>query len=326
MGGRRTLNSDVDYTVQPAADGSGNVDPAAQRGRDHRTACDPRAGRTAATPTTAAQDECEHVGAAHRPVPPAPAAARSAGCASSKRHTAKLRLRRCQHAGRDCGLFRRGLWHPSIATWPRNMAAPFLGVAGATGSADRTAHRFFGYRDRCPTMRCIGDAYVGPHARDPRHHGRSLAARGNSWISRGELASQPTPEPSHSSARDSALRPASRLLVLHHARRRDGAEDHCGARGKARLSRRRDHRPQRPLRRDAVQRGLHRQGRAADHRRDAGRGPTNRIGGEAGDRLARPPGQGRARLRQSLQARLSGTSRPPARTRTACRTLASSRD
>ena len=117
----------------------------------------------------------------------------------------------------------------------------------------------------------------------------------------------------HISDRDSALRPASHLLVLHHARRGDGAQDDRRARGEARLPGDRADRPQRALRRDAVQRRLHRQGRAADHRRDAGRRPA------AGDRRRSridwlvAAGEGRAGLCQPLQAGVVGAPRSPGR-------------
>ncbi len=119
------------------------------------------------------------------------------------------------------------------------------------------------------------------------------------------------------SERESALRPAAGALVLHHARRRDGAQDHRQPRCNSRLPRGRADRSQRALRRDAVQRRLHGQGRAADHRRHPGRCAPGGHWRRGGDRLAGAARPGRPGLCEPLQAGLVGASRPAAERRPA---------
>ena len=125
VGGRRTLNSDVDYTVQPAADGSGNVDPAAQRGRDHRAVGDPREGRTACALRPPPHRRMQQRRSSHRPV----------RLLFSRRPLNRLHLVQAAPAqastaprpGRGAKLrcVPTRVWQPSIGTWLRNMHAPF---------------------------------------------------------------------------------------------------------------------------------------------------------------------------------------------------------
>lgn len=159
VGGRRTLMSDVDYTVQPAADGSGNVillrnadaiiTPLATLARVGQP---PAAAAPAETKATAPD---QPPAGAPAPAPPQPAAPRPSGGSASF----------------DCGQARtRGevavCSDPGLATLDRNMAAQY-GRAVAEASPEQrdllreTAHRFYAYRDRCPNNACIGDAYVG---------------------------------------------------------------------------------------------------------------------------------------------------------------------
>ena len=159
-----------------------------------------------------------------------------------------------------------------------------------------------------------------PDARNPRHHGRPLAAAAiSAWISERAASFSPR-RTSHSSVGDSALRPASRLLLLHHARRGDGAQDDRRARGEARLPGGRA-RPTATVStarcRSATPASPRACSRSSARCSAVARPPE--IGGEAGDRLARAAGQGRARLRQSLQAGFRGAPRSPGRAGTACR-------
>jgi uncharacterized protein YecT (DUF1311 family) len=53
-----------------------------------------------------------------------------------------------------------------LAALDRQMAAQFARAFAAASSEERdilrqSAHRFYAYRDRCPTNACIGDAYTG---------------------------------------------------------------------------------------------------------------------------------------------------------------------
>jgi len=161
VGGRRTLNSDVDYTVQPAADGSGNV--TLLRNADAIIAPLATLARVAqpVTPTTAIQTnattpEQPPTGAsALQPSPAQPAAPRPSGASASFDCT-KARTRGEIAVCSDAGL----------ATLDRNVAAQYARSVSQASPEQRdllieTAHRFYAYRDRCPSNACIGDAYVG---------------------------------------------------------------------------------------------------------------------------------------------------------------------
>lgn len=165
VGGRRTLTSDVDYTVQPAADGSGNVvllrnadaiiTPLATLAKVNQPAPPP--------PTEPLVNEAapEQNGTAPAPVapvatPPQPGEPPRTASARTSFDCAKALTRGekaiCSNAG--------------LATLDRNMAAQYA-RAVSIASPDQvdllrqTAHRFYAYRDRCPDNRCIGDAYIG---------------------------------------------------------------------------------------------------------------------------------------------------------------------
>jgi hypothetical protein len=180
VGGRRTLNSDVDYTIQPAADGSGNVvllrnadaiiAPLATLARVGQTAPAPAAAAPGPGPTpaptpsapvqapTVAPQRAPTVQPTpspiqRRPPPPTPVvptgARPSFDCAKAR---TKGEIAVCSNAG--------------LAALDRNMAAQYgRAVAGATPEQRAllraTRNRFLAYRDRCPNRACIGDAYVG---------------------------------------------------------------------------------------------------------------------------------------------------------------------
>jgi hypothetical protein len=159
VGGRRTLMSDIDYAVQPAADGSGNVvllrnadaiiTPLATLARVAQPAQPP-----AQAPVTNETAPAQPVAA--QPVPPQPApqprpaATRPSFDCGAARTRGEIAV--CADAG--------------LATLDRNMAAQYgRALAGASGQQQallrQTRDRFLGYRDRCRDNRCIGDAYVG---------------------------------------------------------------------------------------------------------------------------------------------------------------------
>jgi hypothetical protein len=163
VGGRRTLMSDIDYTVQPAADGSGtvvllrNADaiitplatlarlPQPGQGTQAPAQVTERAGAAPAEQTAQAAPQ-----APAPPSPPRPTAARPSFNCSNARTRGEIAV---------CG-------DPGLAALDRNMSAEY-GRAVAEASPDErellrdTARRFYAYRDRCPDNRCIGNAYAG---------------------------------------------------------------------------------------------------------------------------------------------------------------------
>ena len=169
VGGRRTLTADVDYTVQAAADGSGDV--VLLRNADSIIAPLATLARAGQPASPAPQ--------------PAPAAPQPTGPASREQPqgTASPSQQQPQavepHAGGpsaarpsfDCGKARtKGelavCSDAGLAALDRNMAAQYRqAIDAATPDQKallrRTRDRFIGYRDRCPNRSCIGDAYVG---------------------------------------------------------------------------------------------------------------------------------------------------------------------
>jgi uncharacterized protein YecT (DUF1311 family) len=167
VGGRRSLMSDVDYTIQPAADGSGSVVQLrnadaiiASRATLARVSQPAPAATAAATVNEAAP--VEQRPSAPAPIPPAatavpplappqpaPAQRPSFSCVNLKN---KVEAEVCSDAG--------------LATLDRNMAAQYSRALDSASPEQReqlrrTGDRFLRYRDRCPNRQCIGDAYVG---------------------------------------------------------------------------------------------------------------------------------------------------------------------
>jgi uncharacterized protein YecT (DUF1311 family) len=161
VGGRRTLMSDVDYTVQPAADGSGlvvllrNADAIIAPLATLARVAQPARQATAPVEANGVAPAATNVVEPSPPAVAAPPETRPAGarpsfdCANAR---SKGEIAVCSDAG--------------LATLDRNMAAQY-GRAVATASPEqqallrRTGDRFLGYRDRCPNRSCVGDAYVG---------------------------------------------------------------------------------------------------------------------------------------------------------------------
>ncbi len=142
-GGRRTLTSDIDYTVQPAADGSGPVVLLRN--------ADPIVTPLATISKVAQPAEPQENEIAPEP-PPAPAATQptpSFSCASA-RTSGEQAI--CSDSG--------------LAALDRNMSTQYQNAFASADPGQRellrqTAHRFYAYRDRCPDHKCIADAYVG---------------------------------------------------------------------------------------------------------------------------------------------------------------------
>ena len=166
VGGRRTLTSDIDYTVQQSADDSGtavllqNADPiitplATLARTPLRAPGEFRAPRGSGTELTASWSNLRNCRPLNQCPSPTPAQPKVAGtrpsfsCASA--HT-RGEIAVCAD--------------PGLAALDRQMAAQY-GRAMAEASPQQqavlqqTRNRFLGYRDRCPNNSCIGDAYVG---------------------------------------------------------------------------------------------------------------------------------------------------------------------
>ena len=167
VGGRRTLMSDVDYTIQQAADGSGNVvllrnadaiiTPLATLARVAEEPSEPAApsttgptDETAVPPETAQQPgTLEETPPVSAPATPSSGAHPSFDCANAR---TKGEIAVCSNGG--------------LAALDRNMAAQYRRAIDQASPEQRqilqrTRDRFVAYRDRCPNRSCIGDAYVG---------------------------------------------------------------------------------------------------------------------------------------------------------------------
>ena len=160
VGGRHTLMSDLDYTLQPAADGSGAV--VLLRNADAIVTPLATLARVAQPPAPAAAQSNEVAGvqpqanvAPSEPAsrqPPAPSA--YPGRPSFDCGTARSRgeVAVCQDSG--------------LSALDVNMTTQYR-RAFASASPEQqdllrtTGNRFAAYRDRCPNNACIGDAYVG---------------------------------------------------------------------------------------------------------------------------------------------------------------------
>ena len=169
VGGRRTLAADVDYTVQPAADGSGNVlllrnadaivTPLATLARtaSSEESAAPEANE-ATSETVEAQPEAQPEAAPPaqpaRPAQP-PQQAQPSGTRPSfdcDNARTKGEIAVCSDGG--------------LAALDRNMAAQYVRAIGNASPEQRqmlqrTRDRFLAYRDRCPNRSCMSDAYVG---------------------------------------------------------------------------------------------------------------------------------------------------------------------
>lgn len=160
-GGRRSLISDVDYTVQQAADGSGpavllrNADAIITPLATLTRIAQPPENTGDVETNEAGQEQPEANAAASESaaVQPGPRSAypgRPSFDCSSARSRGEIAV--CSDAG--------------LSALDLNMAAQY-GRAISNALPDQrdvlreTARRFYAYRDRCPNRQCIADAYVG---------------------------------------------------------------------------------------------------------------------------------------------------------------------
>ena len=166
-GGKRTLTTDVDYTVQPAADGSGNV--VLLRNADAIIA-------PLATLARVNQPSAGCPGQ-HRKLPFKPNASESAS-SRGPRPTMEPHLRRsarlCIQEGIPVSIApkpgrrakSRSAPTPgsprSIGTWPRDIIRRWQQASpDQRALLRRTRDRFLAYRDRCPDTHCVAEAYLG---------------------------------------------------------------------------------------------------------------------------------------------------------------------
>ncbi|HZU51537.1 MAG TPA: hypothetical protein VE968_06650 [Sphingomicrobium sp.] len=171
VGGRSTLQSDVDYTVAMAADGSGpvvllkNADAivtplatlaqvnrgAPQQPPDADTAS--TTGPADSTPPPAEQSapvqKSAPVAAPPMPAPPSRNVRPSFDCSTAR---TRGEMAVCND--------------PGLAALDRQMAAQYSRAFADASPDERevlraTAQRFYAYRDRCSTSACVADAYAG---------------------------------------------------------------------------------------------------------------------------------------------------------------------
>ena len=156
VGGRRSLSADILYTVQPSADGSGNVLTIAN--------ADPIITPLATLARTAAPEEpaLNEVAPATDPLAPEPAAPADplapapAPGANPSFNCANARTSGERAVCSDAGL----------AALDRRMAGQFASaMAGANAEQravlQRTRDSFLRYRDQCPDNSCIAETYRG---------------------------------------------------------------------------------------------------------------------------------------------------------------------
>ena len=162
VGGRRSLMSDVDYTIQPAADGSGNVvllrnadaiiTPLATLAKVGEPAPAPAAtpDENAVAPEHLEPNVAESESAAKQVGPQTNFAGRpSYDCAAAR---SKGEIAVCSDSG--------------LSALDVNMATQYRRALSSASPEQRallqsTRDRFLGYRDRCPHRQCIADSYVG---------------------------------------------------------------------------------------------------------------------------------------------------------------------
>ena len=157
-GGRRTLSGEIDYVVQPAADGSGTavaishadgiVTPLATLSRTAVAAPRPAEPTDMADPLAPLTDG-QVPGQPDEPVPVRPTANPSFDCNNAR---TRSELAVCSD--------------PALATLDRQMASQFSRAmaeadAGERVLLDQTRARFLDYRDGCRSNDCIASAYRG---------------------------------------------------------------------------------------------------------------------------------------------------------------------
>jgi len=161
IGGRRNLMSDVDYTVQQAADGSGtvvllrNADPIIAPLATLARVSQPQ--QPVAPPTIS--DDTAAVQPGEEPAEPAPATPQTSAPTPTARPSFDCGNARSKGEIAVCS-------DSSLAALDVNMATQYRrAMRGASPQQQAilqsSRDRFLAYRDRCPNRQCMGDAYVG---------------------------------------------------------------------------------------------------------------------------------------------------------------------
>lgn len=162
VGGRHTLTSDVDYTIEPAADGSGDVvllrnadaivTPLATLARVGQQSAAPAAQPAPGqTPTEQPEANVAAPESANKVVGPKTSyAGRPSFDCSKARSSGEIAV--CSDSG--------------LSALDQNMATQYRQAIAAASPEQkallqRTRDHFLAYRDRCPSRSCIADAYVG---------------------------------------------------------------------------------------------------------------------------------------------------------------------
>lgn len=166
VGGRRTLSADIDYVLQPAADGSGDV--VLLEGADPIVVPLATLSRTGAPKAPAQADVLGPVAPGTPPPPQAPGQPPVVGQTlppppdpQANRATPSFNCRYARTSGEIavCN-------NPSLAALDRQMAEQYfraLSAAGPRQRAQLTATRgaFLRFRDQCPNESCIAETYRG---------------------------------------------------------------------------------------------------------------------------------------------------------------------
>lgn len=174
VGGRRMLSAEIDYVLQPAADGSGDV--VILEGADSIVVPLATLARSGSSPTPApmASESGSAPDGYEQPLPSEPAASIPArpvrpppppevrppvAQTSSARPSFNCRYARTSGERAVCN-------DGGLAALDRQMAAQyFRAIASADAQQRRsltnTRDRFLRYRDGCPNAACIADAYRG---------------------------------------------------------------------------------------------------------------------------------------------------------------------
>jgi hypothetical protein len=161
VGGRRTLTADINYAIQPAADGSGDVlTLSSADGIIMPLATLARIGTPVGEPLTPTPPTDNRLGVpplTAEPLPTAPPATPPQAATASPSFNCQYARTRGEIAVcNDAGL----------AGLDRQLAAQFAGAMAQADPEERahllsTRSRFITYRERCRSDSCVADAYRG---------------------------------------------------------------------------------------------------------------------------------------------------------------------
>lgn len=153
VGGRTSLSADIDYSLQPAADRSGDV--VMLEGADPIIVPLATLSRTVAAPATAPGNEAALPPPVAAPVPPNAPAPPAAGAQPSF----NCRYARTRSETAVCE-------NPDLAALDRQMSDAYFRALSASdprqrGLLERTRGKFLRFRDSCRNDACIAGAYRG---------------------------------------------------------------------------------------------------------------------------------------------------------------------